>query len=421
MRRRQVLAAVGALATAGCLGTGADAPTTTHMSSSTTTGRTTTESVRIASVETYELAIRMNHMGDDPSFNVPGVSSFETPESDVLETAIDGQYGSDEVPDWLAQLLADTAYVERDGTYYRLDATVPTYTLTAEQVDRSSVDGDIASSDTYDEAVTYDGLVRRGLIRRASRGGYEMPYVWPSLRSLVEEYAAVEVYGDIYEFSLSKSDPGPPYSVDATPVSADELVDGDVRALDAFPAEYRETIREAALHTGVHGTNADVSEDVLNRLDATRLVRVDDRYYNTYVERPGQFLVDVNATVESGLPEPRVTFAVRNEGDDPVDVLTGPPAPFGVLSYERADTDGTGTLWTDDYDDNEHVKVENGGVKMVHDIGIERAVAPGESWTRTYRLRNPETGRYVVDDSLSVSDGDASAEFPFRVEIVVTD
>jgi hypothetical protein len=363
----------------------------------------------------------MNDMGDDPSFDVPDVSSFEQPERDVLAAAIDDQYETDAVDDWLAQLVSDTAYVERNGTYYRVDAAVPTYTLAAEQVDRSDVDGAVASGDTYDEAVTYDGAVRRGLIRRASSGGYEMPYVWPSLRSLVEEYAAVEVHGDVYRLSLSTADPGPPYTVDATGVSAGDLVDGDVRPLDAFPAEYRETIREAALHSGAYGTNVDVPEDVLHRLDATRLVRVDDRYYNTYVNRPGQFPVAVEATVESGLPEPRLTFAVRNAGDEPVDVMTGAPAPFGVLSYERADTDGTGTLWTDDYVENDHVTVADGEVTMVEDIGIARTVAPGESWTQTYRLRAPEAGRYVVADSLSVSAGDASAEFPFRVEFAVTD
>jgi hypothetical protein len=149
---------------------------------------------------------------------VPDVSSFEQPERDVLAAAIDDQYETDAVDDWLAQLVSDTAYVERNGTYYRVDAAVPTYTLAAEQVDRSDVDGAVASGDTYDEAVTYDGAVRRGLIRRASSGGYEMPYVWPSLRSLVEEYAAVEVHGDVYRLSLSTADPGPPYTVDATGV-----------------------------------------------------------------------------------------------------------------------------------------------------------------------------------------------------------
>lgn len=421
MRRRQVLSAVGLLATSGCLGTTADAPATTRTSPPATTAQTTEASVRIASVETYDLAIRMNDMGTDPSFDIPDASSFQDPERGVLDTAIDDRYESDDVPHWLAEFVFDTPYVERNGTYYRLDASIPTYTLTAERVDRSSVDGEVASPDTYDDAVTYDGLVRRGLIRRAAGGGYELSYVWPSLRSLVDEYAAVETHRGVYELSLSASDPGPPYTVAATRVSADALVDGAVRSLDAFPAAHRETIREAALHSGVYGTNADVPADVLDRLDDTQLVRVGNRYFNTYVERPGKFPVTVDATVEFGLPEPRVTFSVRNEGDETVSVLTGPPAPFGVLRYEAADSDETGVLWTEQYRDTEHVFVEDGEVTMVHSIGIGLELSPGESVSGTYTVREPEPGRYVVADSLGVSTSEADASFPFRVEIVVTD
>ncbi|MDL5361951.1 hypothetical protein [Halalkalicoccus sp. NIPERK01] len=122
-----------------------------------------------------------------------------------------------------------------------------------------------------------------------------------------------------------------------------------------------------------------------------------------------------------------IEFELRNEGDEPIEVSSGAPWPFGVLWMERKDApDEPGvTLWTDAYEGSSHVGTEGRRVTWVQDIGLVEDVAGGESVADTYELHGdtpglaPETYRFSIGVGVRARDASESVSADF--ELAVTD
>jgi hypothetical protein len=199
--------------------------------------------------------------------------------------------------------------------------------------------------------------------------------------------------------------------------------------IDEFPASVRPKLREAALVPGVAGVN-DLPESAAERLREADLLRVDGRYYTTYVSDVRDVPLRVEATVveSSRAPFDPAAFelAVRNEGEETLELSAGPPMPFGVVSAHRpGDYERRVTLWSDDYRDARAVTTVGHRVVSVLGLGMGMDLRPGATASTVYELGRGGPGRWVVDGDVGVpGDGDGSeghdgGDFPYRVRIHV--
>jgi len=423
VKRRQLLQAVaaGTALVGGCIGDGSPAGDQRGTSKRVVTdgGR----SLSVARAETFAYALRLNDLGTAPSGPVPAVADLDDREREVVEAAVADRYETDDPPAWLRQFVGGTRFVERDGAFHRLHDTLPTYTVTAEPVAESEVDGEIADSDAYREAVTHDGVVTSGLLRVARREGYRLQYVWPSLREFRDEYDAVRYRGDLLSMSLSVDDPGPPYTVTAERASLSDVADGPVWDASSTSADLRAVVREAGATEGVYAAQR-LSDGLLDRLDANDYVHLDGRFYTTYVEKREPVPVSLGARFEDASLDgdgATLRIALRNEADATVQVMSGAPRPFGVLRYHPAGAkEPRRLLWTDAYVESDHVRTEGREVKRVNSIGLQTTVAPGGEAARAFTIEDDlPSGEYVVEDDVQVAYPGGDATLPYRVTFVV--
>ena len=434
MKRRPFLhVAAGAIATAGCLGTtgpsrNSASPGATDRADTTATDGDS-ESPSVERVETPEYVVRMNDLGDDPSGGLTAFSDLEDRERRVVERALGEGYETDDPPAWLASFVAGTGFVERSGAYYRLDHDLPTTTVTAEVADESAVDGSVADYETYEAAVTHDGRVLSGLLRIARDEEMELTHVWPSLRSFFDSYSAVDYHGDLVSFSVDVEDAGPPYAVTASEVSVSEAVGADVWAVSDAGEATRELVRRAGEYAGAYGFD-DAPDAFFDALDAHRYAYLDGAFYTTYVEKREPAPVALTAE----FADETLKLALRNDADRELDVNTGAPPPFGVLSFrpvegsESDDAEGEGsegdgnrrTLWTDAYEESDHVHTEGSEVTAINSIGLVVTLAPGETASETYEVPVDDlpAGEYVVDVSVGVAGRGPSESATARYRVV---
>ncbi|PSQ17371.1 hypothetical protein BRD00_07935 [Halobacteriales archaeon QS_8_69_26] len=370
-------------------------------------------------METFTHALRLNDLGDAPRGSAPAIDSFDPRDRKVLRAAVEEGYSTDDPPDWLRKLVSGTGFFAADGRHYELDHTLPTTRITAEEVSEEAVDGDVASNAAYREAVDYEGRVMTGLLRIAERDGIEFVYVWPSLREFLDAHEAVRYRGRVLEVSVSREDPGAPYTVEATPASLSDLADGPVwDASDADP-ELRRVVRRAGETTGLYPLD-DPPEGLLERLDAHDHVYLDGTFYTTYVEKRGPLPVRVEASFTDPDGDPaRIEIALHNESDGTVGVSSGAPPPFGVLRFGPEGSDGPWyLLWTDAYEESTHVHTEGREVTSVNSIAVGTEVDPDDSVSRTFEVEgsDPSNGTYVVESDVGVSlPGDDGGTFPYRI------
>jgi len=422
MKRRPFLhAAVGALATGGCLGRAATPPTARV---DATAGEAPSDAdLAVERVETYDRAVRLNELGDDPDGVVAQFSELDARERRVVEAALGGGYETADPPTWLVKFASGTDVVERAGDYYRLDHTLPTTAITAEAVPASAVEGAIADHEAYEAAVTHDGRIATGLLRIARREGLELTYVWPSLRRFLDEYAAVDYRGRVTAFSVEVADSGPPYRLSASEASVSAAVDGPVWNAATAGEAARELLDRAAAARGAYGVDA-APERFFERLAAHRYVYLDDTFYAASVARREPAPVSVDASLVDGT----VRLSLRNEADRELEVTGGPPAPFGVLGvHPVGEPDDRRLLWSDAYAESERVRT------------VERAesaaVAAGERLRATYEIDSEalSAGEYAAEGSLGVEpsggdgdggvagdarDGDGERGAPVRYRVV---
>ncbi|WP_440990263.1 hypothetical protein [Haloarchaeobius baliensis] len=374
----------------------------------------------VQSVDTGRYVLRLNDLGTGPGIEPTPISAFEDPERNVVEQAIDGEYESDDRPAWLREFVANTRYVSRDGSYYELEHTLPTAEITAERVDESQVDS-VASYEEYEAAVTHDGVVFSGLVRVALDEGFETTYLWPSLDSFLDEYDAVDYRGETVRLTRATADAAPPYAVTATEISPAELADGPVWDASEASAEVRSVLREAGAASGVYPLD-DPPEGLLAGLDDHDYVYIDGRFHTTYVENREPLPVTLDATAVDGADGPALQLSLRNDAESTVSVTSGAPAPFGVLSLRAADGDRRSLLWTDAYDESDHVHTDGRAVTAVESIGLVTEVEAGGTVERTFQV-DPELapGEYVLDASLGVQrPGDAGGgtlDYTVRVRV----
>lgn len=416
MRRRRYLAALPStallVAPSGCL-SGPVAP-----------GAGGARRVRVSSVETFPLALRLNDAGP-PSATAPTLADLDERERRVVEAALDGEYTTDSVPTWLAEFADGTPYVRHDGTFYALDADLPVHVVTGERVDRSAVEGTIATPEEYREAVTLEHGVFTGFVRVAADDGYRVHDILPQLRAFVEEYAATEYHGDVVRLDYTVEDPGSPYTVTADPTTAEAVYGGSVLFADETDPAVAELLRAAGPTEGLHRV-ADPPDGLADLVREHEYVHADGRFYYAYVETAPDVPVAFDAApVERGSDgDPRVRFSVRNDGERPVEVFSGAPPPFGVLRARSPDHETRGTLWTEAYEESRHVHVRNGQVNSVNSVGITTSVPAGDSAERTFRLRRRDLppGEWVVEGNVGIEvrdDREAGGTLPYRVRFRV--
>jgi hypothetical protein len=435
MNRRRLLQVFGAgasLSAAGCLGSSNDGtsdPANTTTRTSTTGGTTTSAAgrrVAVERVETFDYAIRLNDLGESPVGSVPTLDDLDERQREVVAAAIEGTYSRDDLPDWFVTFLSGTTYVEREGQYYRIDATLPTYTITASETTKSEVDGDIASYDEYENAVTHDGVVTSGLLRMAMEsGGTELTSVWPKLREFLSTYDAVRYRGDVVAVSMTEDDPGAPYTVTAEQATLADVANGPVWEVSDADPELREVVRAAGRESGVYSL-ADPPAGLFEKLDAHEYVYLDGTFYTTYVENRGSLPVSLSASVPDATlgadDDARLRLTLRNERDGPIEVSSGAPRPFGILYFHPEGGDERYLLWSDAYEESEYVQTDGHDVKMVADIGLVTEVAAGETAARTFEIEQSDlpTGRYVIESGVGVSAGDDGGTLPARVVFSVS-
>jgi hypothetical protein len=354
------------------------------------------------------------------------VESLSDRERQVVTTALDSSYETDNPADWLVSFLSETPYVRRDGVYYELDHTLPRYTITATETTADAVDGEIADDEAYREAVTHDGVVFSGLLRIASQEGFTTVDLWPSLREFLDTYEAVRYRDEVLSMSLSVDDGGPPYTVTGRRISPTDLTDESVYDASEASESVREAVRAASETRGVYA--GDIPAALLDAVAAHQYVYLDGTFYWAGVENRGALPVDFEATVtqaafsESSVPT--VRLALVNRSDRDVSVFSGAPAPFGVLRMAAVDGDGTALLWTDAYRENRHVGTDGKSVTMVQDIGLTTPLPAGERLDRTFEVVDePAPGEYVLRDNVGIEypDSDDGGSFAYRVTFRVTE
>ncbi|MFC4450258.1 hypothetical protein [Halorussus aquaticus] len=433
MQRRPFLRlAVGAAATvAGCLGASdALAGRTDATASDAATRMAAAEgpsddpALSVSGVETFDYVVRLNDLGDDPTGAVTPAADLSDRERAVLRSAVAGTHRTRDPPEWLRRFASSTSFVERDGTYLRLDDTFPTHRVTAETVAPSDVTGDVATYEEYERAVTREDYVASGLLRIAREEGIELSYVWPSLAAFFDAYDAARYHGDVVSFSVEVTDSGPPYELSATEVPVSVAVGGPVWNADAARERTRELLRRAGRTRGGYGFDR-APAGLLDELRTHEYVRLDDTFYTSVVEKHGPVPVSVSARVENG----RLHLALDNEGDTALTLSGGAPRPFGVVRCrpadsanrssgptDRADSPDASTdhlLWTDAYAASDYVRTEDRDVRLVEEVALTTTVEPGATVSETYAVPAAlPPGEYAVEGSLGVREtrGQRSAE-----------
>lgn len=424
MRRRKVLQSlvIGVSLLGGCISdsntSGPSDPT-----SGGSTGEPNEESGRrlsIDRVETFTHAVRLNDLGNSPAGSIAPFSSFEDREREILENALDSGYETDDPDAWLVKFASGTPTFRKEGRYYRLENTFPTYTITAKSAEED-FNGNIATYEEYEAAVTHDGRVTSGLMRIARQEGYELSYLWPDLREFLSDYDAVRYHGDVLAFSLSVDDPGAPYEITAQRVSPTNLVDEPIWDLTNASTDLQSTVRRAGEREGLYGLD-DPPDGLLEGLDSHGYVYLDGTFYTTYVEKRGPLPVSLSATTpDATLDDSGATIrlALRNESDREIGVMSGAPPPFGVLRFRPAgDGETSYLLWTDAYEESEHVHLDGHEVVSVNSIGLSSSVAPGDTLERTFVVEETDLpgGTYVIENNVAITTPNGEdGTFPYRV------
>lgn len=147
---------------------------------------------------------------------------------------------------------------------------------------------------------------------------------------------------------------------------------------------------------GTHGYDISTSSEVSGDADA-----------------PVEFTVDVTGDRIDADERVTLEFALTNEGDEPITVDGGAPAPFEVLRFgETGRSDRTLTAWSDAYEESRHVHtVPHRGITLVNSIGVMTRIDPGETVSETYTLSTEthriQPGTYSLTQSYTVSRGES--------------
>ncbi|WP_049922049.1 hypothetical protein [Halopiger djelfimassiliensis] len=374
----------------------------------------------------------------------------------AIETAIDdGRYETDEPADALLEGLFRLSYVEYEGTVYAVEYEMPEYVVSARDVPASEADS-AATISWRNERLRALGVDNGEIIGavhavldpgRDGEGGatdteYRATILEENLAEFLETYSYVVYPGDgdgepepngYVELERDHEDPGPPYTVTVEELDDEDRYGRPVSDVTSYPDPVAETLRAVVRQGKTHYDELPDGFDAV--LDDESYVRVDGDVYEPQLRTVDHDDVPVSlslATVDDA--ERSFTLEVTTDRADGVQLSSGAPAPFGVLSALAIDRSGSGrggaTLWSDAYDESGHVHVtERDGDRMleINSIGLTTTLEPDEPLAETYAVRPEwgfEAGTYRLESTLSVrwgTENERSAAYPFVITLSVPD
>ncbi|WP_049927761.1 hypothetical protein [Halopiger goleimassiliensis] len=394
---------------------------------------------------------------------IVALEDLEAPAADAVEAAIDdGSYETETADDDLLEGLFGLQYVDRNGTVYDVEYTMPEYVVSGHDVAESEVDPDRTIS-AMDDTIRMLGVDNREIVTAvntvlesfrgpngeggASGHDYRATVLDEHLESFLEEYDYVAYPDDgedgrepegYVELELDHEDPGPPYTVTASRIADEQRYGRPVVDVGTYPDPAADALRVAADRRSLRTDERPEGIDVALEDDA--YVRIDGDVYDPTLETVDHDAVPVSLEITDVDPEERTfTLEVGSDGE-PATLFGGAPKPFGVLGARPVGdgdgdaNDGRAILWTDSYEESGHVHVgerDDEPTIGVNDIGITTLLEPGDPMRETYEVREEwgfEAGRYRLEDALSVEwggdleglgDGTASSTYPFVVSLTV--
>lgn len=380
------------------------------------------------SLSTYEWVLSVVDRGPR---SVPHVADLEPAARSAVQAALDGRYESTDPPAAVRRLfhVNSTTYVRTDGVYYRLDPTLPVYEVWLEPVSKAEAEDPI----TFDEFEQCTHPDPRGIVP-PPRGRKDDPerlyFLSPRVRSCIQDHPYVEL-GDsnYYRYHIDVDDPGRPYTIEATHVSAKTVasIQGDViEWIDVAP-DARELLLPAERETLELQTIPEPLRDLAAEYE---YVRRDGRFYEVDLDHAGAAPIRVEARVidaESREFDPAwLELSVTNTGNREIELLTGPPAslaPFGILWGQHVDGGGRILLWSQAYVESSLIGTRAGRVTGVAGAGVGVTLNPGETRLARYAIRrNPSRlapGVYRVRDGFGVSVDGAEDEMSYPYELHV--
>jgi len=116
-----------------------------------------------------------------------------------------------------------------------------------------------------------------------------------------------------------------------------------------------------------------------------------------------------------------ITLSVTNEGAETLQMTTGAPKPFGILSLRNDEHNIT--AWTDAYEESGYVQTSpHRGIGFVYTIGLVTSIAPDETVSETYTISDethgiqPGTYEFTIGKTLSQGEfGDDRDGWEFEV------
>ena len=269
-RRRYLAVAAGALA--GLAGCGATPPATTT-AEPTATRPPTAEAAPGLEVSIDTAAYLVHSFAQDQEKRaierdeIVPLGDVDEPLRSALEAAVEGGYSTADVGD---ELLAGIdrfrvrgrgdqlrLYVNVDGTPFAFDPTVPVFVATLEEVEDPDPDRTL----DQDEVREFDEPVREFIHTIAAFGThdarveYRASAVPPSVEAFLERDYYVRDAVGTGRVVTERVDPGPPYTITASRLTADDIWGRPVLQPESLPADLRafvETVVASDRRTLVH-------------------------------------------------------------------------------------------------------------------------------------------------------------------------
>ncbi|MFB6154647.1 MAG: hypothetical protein ABEJ22_02055 [Haloferacaceae archaeon] len=360
--------------------------------------------------------------------DVARVESLDPAAREAVREAIGGGYETSDPPEALAAFLSlrGENYVRDGDAYYRLDPTLPVVEVWMEPVPESEATGAV-TLDELEACIHPDprGFVTPPLAREDDP--FRTYRLDPEVRSCLDEHPYLQTEdGDYFEYHVAVDDPGAPYTLTATRVQATDVADVEGRVVpwEEVPADARDPLLAAR---GDRIERESVPDSLRALADEYEWFRREGTFHRFALDHTGAAPVRVDARVtdrESREFDPAwLELSVTNTGGEPVELSTGPPAPFGILSARRDDGGGRVLLWTREYVESRFIGVHGGRIGGVAAVGLAVTLDPGETRGTRYQIRrNPgrlPAGTYRVDDSFGVRVGDDHAAYPYHVRLEI--
>jgi len=410
----------------------------------------------------------------------------------VREAVEEGRVSVEEADDALLEALRGVEHVRDGDDVYAVGYSLPEYVVsgTVADVSEDEVDDDRVVHATDDVLRALGPDNRQILMMRTSvigggrgeleTGEYRTTSLTEELESFLEEtdYIGVStsknptVTDEYVELELSRRDPEE-YYVEAERLTHEELFGvEEVREPGSLPDDvadvvrsavddgyrgdripdgfedatgdayfliydeaYRPELREPEYQDAPVKVRAEVTdagyEEVNEIPDEEELEGYREEYENSTRNGDEETAEEIRDRLRDGYSPDDAgvfTLSLTNTSDAPVELFSGAPAPFGVLTAEKVDDEDDETrgriVWSEAYAESQHVSFGPRGV-AVNAIGLTTRLDADGTETETYEVGFPP-GKYRVEEELDVSrsvgEGYGDGEtYPYTVVIDVND